>query len=242
MDNGHEVASKGKILCVLHQEHSTTGRIGQTLRSKGYEVVKCRHACGDPLPEETEPFDGIVIFGGPMSANDTHLEFIRGELDWLVTGKPLEVPFLGVCLGAQLLARAMGGEVGPHEYGAKEIGYHEIMTTPTGKSLMGFDKSHVFQWHSEGIHLGDYGETLAFSQRFNNQAFSAGANILGIQFHLEMFPELMARWYHKAQPDLTIDGVHEPEHSSEASKRHFEHNGKLLNHLLDRWLAQEMVA
>jgi GMP synthase - Glutamine amidotransferase domain len=242
MSDGQEIGTKGKILCVLHQESSTTGRIGQTLRSKGYEVIKCRHACGDPLPEETSDLAGIVIFGGPMSANDTHLAFIRNELDWLITGKPLEVPFLGVCLGAQLLARAMGGEVGPHEYGSKEIGYHEIMTTSSGKELMGFERSHVFQWHSEGIHLGDYGDTLAFSRRFNNQAFSAGAQTLGIQFHLEMFPELMGRWYNKAQPDLNIDGVHDPEHSSAASQRHFDDNGKLLDRLVDHWLGRQMVA
>ena len=102
-----------KILIVVHQETSTPGRIGMMLRAMGFALDIRRPCLGDALPETMAEHAGAVVFGGPMSANDPE-SWIAREIDWI--GVPLEEqkPFLGVCLGAQMLAKHLGGTVGGH--------------------------------------------------------------------------------------------------------------------------------
>ncbi len=97
------------ILIVLHQEHSTPGRIGNALVQLGYRLDVRRPRFGDPLPPTMAEHTGAIIFGGPMSANDEDA-FIRQEIDWI--GVPLKEnkPFLGICLGAQMFAHHLGGK------------------------------------------------------------------------------------------------------------------------------------
>src|SRR5271169_722255 len=91
------------VLIVLHQETSTPGRVGNALRALGYRLDLRRPRFGDVLPEALEHHAGAVIFGGPMSANDPD-EFIRREIDWIAVPLLEQRPFLGICLGAQMLA------------------------------------------------------------------------------------------------------------------------------------------
>jgi GMP synthase (glutamine-hydrolysing) len=101
-------ASRGKILVVLHQEHSSAGRVGQVLASHGFELDIRRPPLGDPLPDSLERHVGAVVFGGPMSANDSD-EFVRRETDWLAVPLREDKPLLGICLGAQMLSNHLGG-------------------------------------------------------------------------------------------------------------------------------------
>jgi GMP synthase (glutamine-hydrolysing) len=104
------------ILIILHQEHSRPGRIGHALQQLGYPLDVRRPRFGEPLPSTMAEHAGAVIFGGPMSANDSD-DFIRREIDWI--GVPLREnkPFLGICLGAQLCAKQLGGKVFRHPDG-----------------------------------------------------------------------------------------------------------------------------
>ncbi|HUF46070.1 MAG TPA: hypothetical protein VMN43_12050, partial [Aestuariivirgaceae bacterium] len=96
---------RGKVLIIVHQPTSTPGRIGLKLDQRGFELDIRRPCLGEPLPESLDEHRAVVIFGGPMSANDCQeLDFIRTEIDWLALPLKSDVPFLGVCLGAQLLA------------------------------------------------------------------------------------------------------------------------------------------
>src|SRR5690606_9733959 len=99
-----------KILVVLHQELSSPGRVGQLLQATGFSLDIRRPPLGDKLPETLEGHSGAVVFGGPMSAND-HDEFVRQETDWLAVPLAEEKPLLGICLGAQMLVRHLGGQV-----------------------------------------------------------------------------------------------------------------------------------
>jgi GMP synthase (glutamine-hydrolysing) len=92
------------VLIVLHQEHSTPGRIGAVLRAISARLDIRRPSLGDPLPQTLVDHDGVIVFGGPMGANDT-LDWVRQEIDWLETPLAEGKPTLGVCLGAQMLAR-----------------------------------------------------------------------------------------------------------------------------------------
>lgn len=96
------------ILAVVHQATSDPGRIGARLQARGYHVQRCCPMAGESLPAPTEDHAGVVVFGGPMSANDTGLDGIRAELDWLPGVLNAGLPYLGVCLGAQLMTRVLG--------------------------------------------------------------------------------------------------------------------------------------
>ena len=123
--------SKQPVLLILHQEHSSPGRVGQTLAKLGYPLDIRRPRFGDPLPETMDDHAGAVIFGGPQSANDNE-EFVQREIDWI--GVPLrdKKPYLGICLGAQMMARHLGARVYPHPQGHAEVGYYPIRPTDAG--------------------------------------------------------------------------------------------------------------
>src|SRR3989475_9945868 len=109
------------ILILLHQETPSAGRIGSSLRQRGYALDVRRPRFGDPLPETMAGHAGAIIFGGPMSANDTD-DFIRREIDWLRGPLKGKKPFLGICLGAQMLAHHLRSRVYRHPHGPPEGG------------------------------------------------------------------------------------------------------------------------
>lgn len=124
-----------KILLIIQQPTSETGRVGQLLRQSGYILdIRCP-SLQDQLPATMDEHEGVVIFGGPMSANDSEtLPFIRTELDWIGTALDSHKPFLGICLGAQLLARVLGATVAPHPDGIAEVGYYPVVPTQAGQT------------------------------------------------------------------------------------------------------------
>ena len=97
-----------QVLIVVHQKASNPGRIGEFLVERGYTLEHCCPNLGDPLPQDLAGYAAVVVFGGPQSANDDHLPGIRAELDWLeARAVPSGCPLLGICLGAQEIARAV---------------------------------------------------------------------------------------------------------------------------------------
>jgi GMP synthase (glutamine-hydrolysing) len=182
----------GRVLIVLHSELSTPGRIGTVLRAMGHELDMRRPCLGDPLPATLADHAGAVIFGGPMSANDSD-DWIAREIDWIGVALREEKPFLGVCLGAQMLAKHLGGTVGPHPEGRVEIGYYPLRATPAGGPFGPWPEI-VYHWHRESFTLPAGGLRLAESDDFENQAFQFGTAAFGIQFHPEVTRLTMHRW------------------------------------------------
>src|SRR5499427_506779 len=109
------------VLVVLHQETSTPGRVGNALRALGHRLDIRRPRFGDLLPGTLDGHAGAVIFGGPMSANDGD-DYVRREIDWIEVALREQRPFLGICLGAQMLAMQLGAKVAPHARGLTQIG------------------------------------------------------------------------------------------------------------------------
>src|SRR5450432_382836 len=148
------------VLIVLHQETSTPGRVGNALRALGHPLDIRRPRFGDALPETLDGHAGAVIFGGPMSANDPD-EYVRREIDWLAVPLREQKPLLGICLGAQMLARQLGAKVGFHPDGKVEVGYYPLRAMPVARSLFDGWPDHVYQWHREGFALPDGAALLA---------------------------------------------------------------------------------
>ena len=115
-----------RILCVLHQAHSTTGQVGVALRQLGHRVQVVRPLVGQRMPRQMRQFDGMIVFGGPMSANDDHLSGIPAELQAIERWMHMDRPVWGICLGAQLMARVLGSQVYSHPENQVEVGWYPI--------------------------------------------------------------------------------------------------------------------
>src|SRR5262249_19604960 len=135
--------SKQPVLLILHQEHSSPGRVGQTLAKLGYTLDIRRPRFGDPLPQTMNDHAGAVIFGGPQSANDNE-EFVHREIDCIGVPFRDKKPYLGICLGAQMMARHLGARVYPHPQGHAEVGYYPIRPTDSGRKICDEWPDHVY--------------------------------------------------------------------------------------------------
>ena len=172
-----------------------------------------------------------------MSANDAD-EWIRREIDWFEVPLREERPILGLCLGAQMLARKLGARVFSHGDCRGEAGYYPIRPTMSADRLCGarFPR-YVYQWHFDGFDLPKDAELLASGgSEFPNQAFSYGRNAIGLQFHPEVTYQMMCRWTTRGADRLTRPGARAPH---EHLHGWFQHDGEVsawLDTFLADWL------
>jgi GMP synthase (glutamine-hydrolysing) len=228
-------ARRPPVLIVLHQEHSTPGRVGAFLKAMGARLDIRRPSLDEPLPSKLVGHDGVVVFGGPMGANDS-LDWVKREIDWLATPLAENKPLLGLCLGAQMLARALGARVFSYEDKRSEIGYYPIEPMPAADRLCAarFPRS-VYQWHSDGFDLPEGAELLATGGvDFPNQAYRYGRHAVALQFHPEVTYHMMCRWTHRGAERLNRPGARgRPEHLG----GWFQHDG-----LVSAWLGAFLPA
>jgi GMP synthase (glutamine-hydrolysing) len=216
--------SRLPVLVVLHQEHSTPGRVGNVLRALGHRLDIRRPRFGDLLPETLDDHAGAVIFGGPMSANDPD-DYIAKEIDWIKIALKEQRPFLGICLGAQMLARQLGAAVAPHTEGQTQIGYYPIRPTRAGLTLCPNWPDQVYHWHREGFELPAGTELLAEGDDFPVQAFRSG-QAFGFQFHPDVTYAMMHCWTTRGRMDLPG-----------AQPRHLHFEGRAMHDVIERaWL------
>jgi len=175
-----------------HVAFEGLGSIAPWLKEAGYKISSTRYFEAPVLPEPEE-VDFLIAMGGPMSVNDEmqfpwlseEKAFIRGAI---LAGKPV----LGVCLGTQLIAAAMGARVYPNP--CREIGWFPVRAVPiTGTPPFRVFRfppaAEVFHWHGETFDLPSDAVHLADSEACRNQAFQLGPSSIGLQFHLETTPE-----------------------------------------------------
>ncbi len=223
-----------KILIVLHQENSTPGRVGYLLEQRGFALDIRRPRFGDPLPQSMQEHVGAVVFGGPMSANDEE-DYVRQEIDWISVPLRDGAPFLGICLGAQMLSRQLGGQVDLHPCGLVERGYYDIEPTEQGQTLLPWPQK-VYQWHKEGFSLPAGAERLATSCYFQNQAMRYGQNAYGIQFHPEVTLQMMHQWTTVAADHLTVAGARKRGDHFRERSAYDPDVERWLNRFLDMWI------
>ncbi|MEL7142421.1 MAG: glutamine amidotransferase [Cyanobacteria bacterium J06573_11] len=181
-----------KIITVIHKETTLPGQVGHQLEKMGYELEIRAPIFGDALPTCFEQYAGALVFGGPMSVNDDE-PYLHQEMDWIRQVLAAGLPYLGICLGAQLLAKVLGADVNRHENAVEEIGYYPIFATEEGQSLFS-DRMEVYQWHNEGFELPEGAVRLASGKDFPNQAFRWGDRTYAIQFHPEMTADMVDFW------------------------------------------------
>lgn len=229
---------KPPVLVILHQETSIPGRVGDLLVARGYDLDIRRPRFDDPLPGSLEEHTGAVIFGGPMSANDPD-EFIKQEIDWISVPLKEQKPFLGICLGGQMLSKQLGGVVTPHRDDLVEIGYYAIEGTKEGADLLNWPEQ-VYQWHNEGFTLPSGAQLMASGETFTNQAFRYDSKAWGVQFHPEVTMDMMDHWTTVASDRLTLPGAQSREAHFNGRKAYDPAVERWLNDFLDMWLSDDM--
>ena len=145
-------------------------------------------------------------FSAARKAPTTNEDFVKREIDWI--GVPLrdKKPYLGICLGAQMMARHLGGRVYPHPQGHAEVGYYPIRPTAAGRAICADWPDHVYQWHREGFDLPAGGELLAEGDAFSVQAFRYGTGY-ALQFHPEVTHAMMYRWLVRGAHRMELPGA-----------------------------------
>ncbi|MDB5591284.1 glutamine amidotransferase [Enterovirga sp.] len=228
------------ILMVLHQEQSTPGRIGRLLSERGHRLDLRRPRFGDPLPATLADHAGAVVFGGPMSANDDD-DFVKREIEWLKVPLREEKPLLGLCLGAQMMARHLGARVYAHPDGRAEIGYYPVVPTAQGLALsteIGASwPGHVYHWHREGFDCPPCSRTLATGDDFPTQAIKVGRAAYGFQFHPEVTHAMLCRWTVLGHARLSLPGAQDRTRQIEGRLMHDPAVRIWLEAFLDHWLA-----
>jgi GMP synthase (glutamine-hydrolysing) len=186
-----------KLLVCQHVAHELLGTLNPILKRAGFRIRYVNFARHPDAQPSLDGYDGLVILGGPMSVNDSHrLAHLTTEMKLIEAAMKKNLPVLGICLGAQLIAKSLGANVYPNR--EKEIGWYDISPTDEAENdplLAAFEKTEkIFQWHGETFDIPNTGLHLAFSSRCAHQAFRYGENVYGLQFHLEVDEPMIQRW------------------------------------------------
>ncbi|UCD76711.1 MAG: type 1 glutamine amidotransferase [Phycisphaerales bacterium] len=211
-------------MAVIILEHSPrTGalRLGETLRNYGQSLRVVALHEGDPVPDDLVEVDGIISAGGPQDPSDDSLPWLEEEMALLRAAHEAELPVVGLCLGCQILGRALGGRVGrlsasedPANTPARyiELGWHELKLTPTGRE----DPLHAgFAWNSMQLHWHRHhliepppgAQVLASSDLCKVQTWSLGVRTYGFQYHPEVYPQTIENWAADEPQDLEEAGI-----------------------------------
>jgi GMP synthase (glutamine-hydrolysing) len=192
-----EVIVVKPVLVLRHVPHEPLGTLENYFRDFAleFEYVDLFRAVPTAIPLEQAA--ALVILGGPMNVDEVdRYAFLGPELSWVRQAIHARMPVLGICLGAQLMAKALGARVYPNS--VKEIGWYAMELMPGAARDPLFSGSQgleiVFQWHGDTFDLPPGAVHLAQSEHCRQQAFRYGTSAYGFQFHIEMTPELVDLW------------------------------------------------
>lgn len=180
---------------LYHIDFEQLGTWESTLEEQGFRV-EYLNACTEKLAD-IDPLapELLVILGGPMGVDDGHLyPYLDTELEWIHQRLERKAPLLGICLGAQLIAKALGAEVSPMKQ--KEIGFAPLELSRAGANspLALLGDTPVLHWHGDQFAVPEQAELLASSAQCPHQAFRVGNKVLALQCHLEADPRQIERW------------------------------------------------
>lgn len=209
-----------RLLVFQHSAREPLGILDPLIRKARFRVRYVNFSRQPDALPDVGKYNGLIVLGGPMNVDQQHLyPHLTTEIASIQEALRREIPILGICLGAQLLAAALGANVRPNA--VREIGWYRLHPTAAAQSdklCRHFDGSqHVFQWHAYTFDLPPGAVHLASTPTCPNQAFRFGERAYGLQFHLEADQQLVERW------------LHVPEYRAEAEASGPEHH---LDHIL----------
>ena len=205
--HGTSPSRPGPWVVAQHAPHEGPGLLTEVLAYAGVDTLVVRLDRGDELPAPAD-LGGLVVMGGAMGVHDDdEFPWLETERRWIAEAAGSDVPVLGVCLGAQQLAAALGASVttGP----SPEIGVGEVELTAAGRAdpVLGpeGDRVRVIHWHGDTFDIPPGAVHLATGDRYSNQAFRFGSVAYGLQFHIELDDAMAHAWAPELPPGVTLD-------------------------------------
>jgi GMP synthase (glutamine-hydrolysing) len=227
-----------RVLCIRHGDGPEDDRVTSWCRLNGIDADTRRPFKGDAAGQMTPDLAEVVVHGGMYDADATEAHpFLREEYRLIDAALAAGTPILGICQGAQMLARALGAWTGGPEHGRHEFGYCEVTPTEAGTDFLP-ETLHMCQAHYHSYDLPEGAEHLARSALFEQQAFRWGDAAYGIQFHAENTIEGFRRW--QAQPaSAGQPGAQPPEEQERLMHAHDRAQAEWFYGFLDRFIPRE---
>ncbi|HSG65234.1 MAG TPA: gamma-glutamyl-gamma-aminobutyrate hydrolase family protein [Gammaproteobacteria bacterium] len=186
-----------KLLVFQHVPHEPLGTLDAQFKEAGFRIRYVNFARYGRVKLDVGRYDGLVVLGGPMGVNDTEpYPHLLDEVEAIRVAIDSDIPILGICLGAQLIAAALGARIARNP--VKEIGWSDVKRTRAAMSDPLFKHFHaqekIFQWHGDTFEIPSGAKHLAMTDHCRNQAFCYGRAVYALQFHLEVDEALVRRW------------------------------------------------
>ena len=225
-----------KIHCFQHIFFEGLGCIDHWIKEKGHSVNFTKFYAGDLLPD-INAIDWLIIMGGPMGVyEENKFSWLKKEKEFIKQAITANKTVIGICLGAQLIAEALGSKV--YKNTEKEIGWFDVTITPNGKEnklLEGFDDMfNVFHWHGDTFDLPRNAEHLIQTDVCKNQAFLYKEKVLGLQFHFEVTNETLTEMVKHGRDELTTGNFIQSEVEILSNDKYIKDNNAKLFTILDR--------
>jgi GMP synthase-like glutamine amidotransferase len=228
------MAAPRSILVLRHEPFEHLGHIADIFT--GHKIPFRYRDLQEPVDPQAgsqlQGHDGLVIMGGPQSANDP-LPGLAAEIEIIASAVEQQIPVLGICLGAQLIAKTLGARV--YRNAEKEIGWAPVFFTEAAQSDPLFSglpsPTTFFHWHGETFDLPADTDWLAYSDLCRHQAFRYGKNVYGVQFHPEITPGMIVDWSDQPANCGDVDGLAAP------IEAHSFDSAPLARRMVDGWLS-----
>jgi GMP synthase-like glutamine amidotransferase len=224
-----------RVQCFQHVVFEDLGCISEWCLNQGYQVSYTRFYQGDSLPK-ADDFDLLIVMGGPMGVYDEdRYPWLAGEKLAIRSAIEQNKKVLGICLGAQLIAEALGSRV--FQNPEKEIGWFEVMHTEEGRSEPLLDgvqiPSAVFHWHGDTFDLPMHARHVFYSEACKNQAFIYKGHVLGLQFHFEATRKSLKSMIENGRQELVRGKYIQTEAQMLAGSDFIASNNKTMFQVLD---------
>ena len=193
------ITDQRPIILATHLTAKDSGGLPEILDLKNIPYVTLRLNKNDELPRDISNYRGIVLFGGIQSTNDDYIDYIYKELNWIDNAVNKEFPIFGICLGAQLVARALGAKVLKNRSGLYEFGWYPVEPSEANPLAIS-EFSTFYQRHGEIFELPEGAKLAATNTTCKNQAFIYGNSVIATQFHPEINNSLLSSWLNKPRP------------------------------------------
>ncbi|WP_419909786.1 glutamine amidotransferase-related protein [Hoeflea sp.] len=229
-----------QIIVIEHDEQAEPDNGLRHLARRGISVRLVRPYLGEDLPMLDDRVAGVIIKGGPQYVTDLkQFPYLRDEISFADRTMKRQIPLLGICLGAQMIAHHLGADVGFHPEGHVAFGYYPTVVTDAGADIIP-DGLMALSGNAQGFDCPKNAELLATGPLFPNQAFRHGPSTIALQFHPEVTRAILDQWQRVLGGNVGKPGTHSFDEQDEAFRKHNHNLALWYGDFLDRFFSMDV--